>query len=1778
MSKRISFVLAGVVVLLAVGIGVFYFFSQTGKFGFKQTSAVFSLEPREVENEVEIRPDTSFVVKSSRPVQIAELQAALATEPTVQMAIQAIDEKTFEVKPEEPLESDTVYTIAIQGDLVAKEQSWAYQVKAPFQMITTIPGYHAIDVPVDTGVEITLNREVDAWESLFQIEPAVKGAFEKKDETLIFIPQEHLAYETIYTVTLKKSLQEKGGPDTLESDIVFSFETGKKEKPKAEASYAYFNTKILWDYTPAQTPVFGLSTNAIKTVHSVLYRFKDSSQMLATYRKVADETENWSSYHAQVPFGLKQDQKFLEADSTIEDQGYNAYMRLPRKLPEGFYGLEIYNGKEFLDSAWIQVSPFIGFSAVSGDNSVVWVKDAKTKEGLIGASVSYRGQALGMTDPQGLLTFQTPQDQIFGTKESEDINPDEYPFLLVSHGNDVLLLAAFLDKADMPEKWISGLTIDKPIYLTSDTINFWGFLRKRDDTDIKGNEVSVELRDGYDYGDTSEGAYTKTTAKIGSSNTIIGKISYESLRPGYYSIVVRYQDHVVMSQQVNVQAYVKPAYTLSVSAQKDAAFEGDKVTFDVKAHFFDGTPVARLQVLYEDPDSKDKATGKTSLTLDDQGEGVFTLRMPEGSLSSRKGYPWLFTTSVQPALAEEAEVSALAATLVFPAQYSMTVDSSYGEKETNYTLQLHSIDLAKGLAAQGGTDETKYYGSPVTGKNIAVTVTQIDYKKRLVERRYDRITKTTYPVYDYDRVESIVAKTEVITDNSGTTHFSWKPNDKYSYTVGFKSKDDNGKEVSAEYSLYSLSYFTGYSDTPLGITLENNEPDKNYYKLGEGIHLSVKRTDGKTPKEENERYLYLRTVNGKIYPFVSNSPRYEDTFAEKYIPNVSIFAVWYSGDRFYDTTSWWASGMSLTFDSEERHLNIDVRSDKERYRPRETVKLSIDVKDQNNSPRRSHVLVSVIDEALKTFGETPTLEPQLYASIDSKIVHYTTHDNPVAAGAEGGGCFLPGTSILTEQGEQPIEDLRVGDTVLTRSSRSDTSLIPSRIYAVSSHMAMEHIIINDELALTPNHRVLVNNKWTPAGSIHRGDSMQGPDGSTIIVSSIQQKRQWRKVYNIEIENQHTFFADGVYVHNQEKGGDGAAPRTDFKDTVFFQTVETDERGHTEVSFPVPDNLTSWAVKSEGVTPDLYTGVGEISVPVGIPFFVDATLNKTYLAGDTLDLRLRTFGTDVPEGMITYKVESSTLPFKIAEQKGERVMELSLGALTAGLHEVKITASAGKQSDTLVRTIDVRDTYFVKPKLEQLTLRSNEEGRFQQASNESKGFTTLTVCSCSRGVYQAFLSSLDYGGSRIDEVVARSIAGELEKKYFGATQEEGGTLDVDLAPYQKENGGFGIVRHAGEDLDTSALFAHATRYTEHLLYAKPLLVDYLRAVLDDIKPDRTRTRAAEALWGLAAFREPILPQLQQLSQDPGLTLEEQVFVLGAFASLGAKEKAREYYATHIKSQLVNQQPYLFIRGMKNPDRDLQLSAILAYTLAMLGDQDAASIGLYVGEYEPEDTLIDLERALYLAEYIPSLPEGDAVFEYVSGTETKTVTLKKGDVFSRKLTPQELASVVLRVRQGQIQGVVEYDSVDAIATTKTDPALKLERWYEVGGKRTTEFKEGDLVKVVLKSTVDKSVQDNWFEVTDYTPSGLRMIESSSSFDSSYDLYGDELLEYNKLSAHRAYPLFVDNQRVVFDWSGSKPFYYYARVISKGSYRAERAQIQSTRIRESMNLSNEDRLTVR
>ena len=134
-------------------------------------------------------------------------------------------------------------------------------------------------------------------------------------------------------------------------------------------------------------------------------------------------------------------------------------------------------------------------------------------------------------------------------------------------------------------------------------------------------------------------------------------------------------------------------------------------------------------------------------------------------------------------------------------------------------------------------------------------------------------------------------------------------------------------------------------------------------------------------------------------------------------------------------------------------------------------------------------------------------------------------------------CFLAGTQIDTLNGLKNIEDISVGDQVLSYDENQHKN-----VYANVTHtfyhpkeLTDKYLIINGKLKVTSNHLVMLNDNWQEIGNAKIGDYLYDTNRTKIVITNIEIVYDNVETYNLEVDNTHDYYADSILVHNKPGG-------------------------------------------------------------------------------------------------------------------------------------------------------------------------------------------------------------------------------------------------------------------------------------------------------------------------------------------------------------------------------------------------------------------------------------------------------------------------------------------------------------------------------------------------------------------------------------------------------------------------------------------------------------------
>ncbi len=737
---------------------------------------------------------------------------------------------------------------------------------------------------------------------------------------------------------------------------------------------------------------------------------------------------------------------------------------------------------------------------------------------------------------------------------------------------------------------------DRPLYKPGDTVYFKAVLRDDDDAryTIPEGSAKVEIFDGYYWsGDEKKPLYEQSIA-ISPEGTISGQYKLpENAGVGYYSLSVKlpgrtsdYYDwgnsNASSTISFSVEYFRKPEFSLDIEAPDTEFIASDEAQITIKGSYFSGQPLVNQKVaytvysddFYEYQYLVDRQNILSNLddsyrysywyrggtvtsgvaVLDKRGEAKIAI---DTKLTGKTGKSQVFTVEATLEDGSQAPSFARRNLIVYAGQWGIYKnDYSYATRVNNE------------------------YKLPVTlvSYNANVKVSGVALKAKVHRENWVAHTVPGRKYPEYKKEEEDLPEISATTDNEGRTTLKFTPKKTGQYKISVSGTDSRGNLIAKDFWAYVTNrdepYYTQYGNNFLTLSKdrENYKPEDSAIL---GIYSEAPNRDVLLTLERGrvDRYQVLHMTGKNIdleLPLVAS-----DT------PNIYANVASFANDGL-DTDS-----LNLQVSPEGKRLVVQITPNAKTFGPGETTTANVLVTDRAGNPQVADVALWAVDKAI--FELSDNRLGDIFKAFWSERGNTTRYaqslEGITVINAEmGGGCFVAGTKVLMSDGStKNIEDVKVGDRVLTFSQDGETKVIAE---VTGTHQAKEAgvLIVNGDLKLTAEHILKVNGNWQDAGSIQLGDTLTGLDGPEKVTSLEWQTGKFT-VYNLEIADHHTFIAQGVWVHNQK-----GEVRNTFKDAAYWNpAIKTDSNGRATVSFKLPDNLTTWTLAAVAQTRDTKVG-------------------------------------------------------------------------------------------------------------------------------------------------------------------------------------------------------------------------------------------------------------------------------------------------------------------------------------------------------------------------------------------------------------------------------------------------------------------------------------------------------------------------------------------------------------------------------------------------------------
>jgi len=127
-------------------------------------------------------------------------------------------------------------------------------------------------------------------------------------------------------------------------------------------------------------------------------------------------------------------------------------------------------------------------------------------------------------------------------------------------------------------------------------------------------------------------------------------------------------------------------------------------------------------------------------------------------------------------------------------------------------------------------------------------------------------------------------------------------------------------------------------------------------------------------------------------------------------------------------------------------------------------------------------------------------------------------------------CFVAGTPLLTPEGSKPIEQFVSGDSVLSKDEFNAAGEVRALAVFETISPVLNLHVGGRIIGTTSEHPFWVEGEgWTAAKDLRIGDVLVSHNGLRRILEGVANSGLIEKVYNIAVEDDHTYFVGGTRV-------------------------------------------------------------------------------------------------------------------------------------------------------------------------------------------------------------------------------------------------------------------------------------------------------------------------------------------------------------------------------------------------------------------------------------------------------------------------------------------------------------------------------------------------------------------------------------------------------------------------------------------------------------------------
>lgn len=702
-------------------------------------------------------------------------------------------------------------------------------------------------------------------------------------------------------------------------------------------------------------------------------------------------------------------------------------------------------------------------------------------------------------------------------------------------------------------QWHIYAFTDRPAYRPNETVQ-WKIIariRERDRWITPANQVLHYEINGPRGDKVAEG--NATLNAFGSFWAELPLTSAMALGP--YTITFRpasqKNEFAGQAQLFRLEEYKLPEFEVSVSTPEGKQYRlGDTIEAEIQAEYYFGGPVANATV-----------------------EAVIYQQPFVRPWYPWREYPWYFQDSQYDPGGEHTVLRRETLTTDVAGRATLRIETWRDGRDSTYRIEARVVDASRREVRGEGTVRVLRQRYSVMmhaehlihrpGEQVSIDIKAIDANDKpvqttgtvtVVRRSMDRLV--------FESKDEEILETKVSTNAQGEAEFTFTPKTAGYYIVRWRSEDRDPERptrardiVTAETAVWVTDRRTsdiGYRSPGLDLVV-----DKESFREGEKVTAIVV-----TPA--SGRWVMISAsatdlIETQVVHLDGTVKLIEFATDERHSPNFFLTA-----SSIFDRNV--ATDTERVVVPPVKHfIDVDVKSDREDYRPREEAELTITTRDVDGKPVAAEVAVSVSDESVTAIQQDPAGDPRqfFFGEVHAAMLQVSAalHSQRYVKLIVRDGQVVDADAVAREENES---DLRRGRRF-------------SKVGAMTGALAMD----------------------AAAG-------MPAPPPAPMAMAE---------------RITTTAAAPVVAQQAREEGGRGqdqvqVEVRSDFRSTAFWKPdVVTGTDGTATIKVKFPEALTTWRTTARAVTTATQVGMGSDTTRTNLPLIVRLQAPRFFVVGD-----------------------------------------------------------------------------------------------------------------------------------------------------------------------------------------------------------------------------------------------------------------------------------------------------------------------------------------------------------------------------------------------------------------------------------------------------------------------------------------------------------------------------------------------------------------------------------